>query len=501
MIDGHRGGSAGTDPPTLSARARRRAGSGGICDNRDPSAECRARRRSPTAGSASRCAGWWRRSRTARWRRLRPDPEHPLSKGFACPKGIALAEVQNDPDRVLHPLRRPDRRQLRARHLGRGAGRHRRAAATAIRERPRRRLRSAGTSATRAPSRYSHPLWVAASSTRSARRTSTPPAPRTSTTASSPARFLYGSPFVGPDPRPRPHRPAADRGRQPARLARQRDERAADQGRSCTGSSTAAAAWSSSTRGARRPRARSSTCRSSPTATPGCCSRCSHVIFEEGLEDAEAIERQAVGADALRELCAEHPPEATEDRTGVPAPQLRELARALARAERAAIYGRTGSCLGRSGTLVSFLLDALNLVTGNLDREGGAMFGDPPIDFESPARPGRPRHATRRCARGSAASRGARIAARVADGEGDHDPGQGPDPRDVRLRRQPGAVGPERRRARGRARRARPDRSRSTSTSTTPRATATTCCRRRRCTSARTSRSRSRPCSPPRSSR
>jgi len=38
--------------------------------------------------------------------RLRPDPEHPLSRGYACPKGIAMAEIQNDPDRVLRPLRR-----------------------------------------------------------------------------------------------------------------------------------------------------------------------------------------------------------------------------------------------------------------------------------------------------------------------------------------------------------------------------------------------------------
>src|SRR3954447_19429177 len=41
--------------------------------------------------------------------RLRPDPDHPLSRGYACPKGIAMAEVQNHPDRVLEPLRRrPD---------------------------------------------------------------------------------------------------------------------------------------------------------------------------------------------------------------------------------------------------------------------------------------------------------------------------------------------------------------------------------------------------------
>src|ERR1700736_5958734 len=40
---------------------------------------------------------------------LRPDKDHPLSSGFACQKGIAFTEVQNDPDRVLTPLRRkPD---------------------------------------------------------------------------------------------------------------------------------------------------------------------------------------------------------------------------------------------------------------------------------------------------------------------------------------------------------------------------------------------------------
>jgi anaerobic selenocysteine-containing dehydrogenase len=38
--------------------------------------------------------------------KLRPDSDHPLSAGFACPKGIAMTDVQNDPDRVLHPMRR-----------------------------------------------------------------------------------------------------------------------------------------------------------------------------------------------------------------------------------------------------------------------------------------------------------------------------------------------------------------------------------------------------------
>jgi anaerobic selenocysteine-containing dehydrogenase len=37
---------------------------------------------------------------------VRPDPEDPLSKGYACPKGIAIAEVHDDPDRLRQPVRR-----------------------------------------------------------------------------------------------------------------------------------------------------------------------------------------------------------------------------------------------------------------------------------------------------------------------------------------------------------------------------------------------------------
>ena len=37
---------------------------------------------------------------------LRPDPEHPNSRGYACPKGVTFDAVRRDPDRVLHPLQR-----------------------------------------------------------------------------------------------------------------------------------------------------------------------------------------------------------------------------------------------------------------------------------------------------------------------------------------------------------------------------------------------------------
>ena len=110
-----------------------------------------------------------------------------------------------------------------------------------------------------------------------------------------------------------------------------------------------------------------------------------HVLFDEDLADEEALARATTGAGALRAAAARHPPEATEERTGVPAEDVRALARDLAAAPSAAVYGRTGSCLGRFGTLVAHLIDALNAVTGNLDRPGGAVFGRPAVALDDVA--------------------------------------------------------------------------------------------------------------------
>ena len=222
------------------------------------------------------------------------------------------------------------------------------------------------------------------------------------------------------------------------------------------------------------------------------------ILFEEGLA-RHGAGRQPVPT-RWRALAAPFTPEAAEPHTGIDPDSVRELARDLATTERAAVYGRTGTCLGRCGTLTTFLLDAVNLVTGNLDREGGAMFGDLGI----PGLRTLTGVAQRLLGLGYGKRR-SRIGgfptvlghgARQPDGEGDHDARQGPDAGAVRLGRQPGALGPERRRARARARRARPAWSRSTSTSTRPTPTPTTSCPPRRCTSARTSRSPSRHCRP-----
>ncbi len=62
------------------------------------------------------------------------------------------------------------------------------------------------------------------------------------------------------------------------------------------------------------------------------------------------------------------------ERCGIPAATIRGLARDLAIAERAAVYGRIGTCVQAFGTLSSWLVDVLNVLTGHLDEPGGAMF-------------------------------------------------------------------------------------------------------------------------------
>ncbi len=61
-------------------------------------------------------------------------------------------------------------------------------------------------------------------------------------------------------------------------------------------------------------------------------------------------------------------------RTGIPEAQLQALASTLNRATSPVLYGRVGTTVQKHGTLVSFLIEVVNLLTGSLDRQGGALF-------------------------------------------------------------------------------------------------------------------------------
>jgi anaerobic selenocysteine-containing dehydrogenase len=107
-----------------------------------------------------------------------------------------------------------------------------------------------------------------------------------------------------------------------------------------------------------------------------------HTFFEEGLLRLGRLEPMVEGIEEVRSLARSFSPEAVALRVGIDAPTLRRIAREIAAAPSAACYGRIGTCTQEFGTLASWLVDVVNVLTGNLDRAGGAMFTTPAASFK-----------------------------------------------------------------------------------------------------------------------
>ena len=99
-----------------------------------------------------------------------------------------------------------------------------------------------------------------------------------------------------------------------------------------------------------------------------------HVILEEGLDRLDRLGEHVAGGDDLRRAVAPFTPEAVSARAGVTPEVIRGLARELAAAPSAAVYGRVGAMTQEFGTVTTWLMYALGAVTGNLDRPGGMLF-------------------------------------------------------------------------------------------------------------------------------
>ena len=314
--------------------------------------------------------------------KLRPDKEHPLSRGEACPKGIAMVDVQNDPDRVTSPLRRRDDGEFEEVSWE--------TALSEIGERLRGVIDRHGAGSVGwyfgnpGAFSYSHSLWVKGfmeglGSPHYYTASSQDVANRFAASA-----MLYGSPALVPIPDLSRTDFLVMVGANPfvSHGSLLTAPRIRERMRAITG------------RGGRvvivDPR-RTETARAfehvaiRPDTDAWMLSSILSVMIEEGLVDEVALGQQAVGWAAWRERLGPLTPERTEPVTGIPAGELRQLARDLAAAPSAAVYGRTGSCLGRHGTVVAFLLDLVNIASGNLDRPGGSVFGLPAVAFDEVA--------------------------------------------------------------------------------------------------------------------
>ncbi|MCW5254567.1 molybdopterin dinucleotide binding domain-containing protein [Streptomyces sp. SHP 1-2] len=110
-----------------------------------------------------------------------------------------------------------------------------------------------------------------------------------------------------------------------------------------------------------------------------------HTLLGEGLatDPGEGF----AGFGELADLVKEFGPDDIAPACGVPADTVRGLARDLAAAPTAAVYGRLGTSTTEFGTLTSWLVDVVNIVTGNFDRPGGVLFGEAPHAARRPAEP------------------------------------------------------------------------------------------------------------------
>lgn len=310
---------------------------------------------------------------------LRPDPDHPLSAGRACPKGIAFTDIQNDPDRVLAPQRRradgtfeevswDDALDDIATRLTRIVAEHGGGAVGQYFGNP-------------IAFAYATGVWSGFFLTRLGGHHQYSSGSQDINSRFVASKLLYGAASQIPFPDlPRTDflfmlgaNPLVSHG-SAVRAPRIRDDLA-----------------HIVRRGGRvvvvDPR-RTETARAyehlpvRPDSDAWLLLSMLQVIFDEGLADMAALQQQTTGWQALRNVVRAFPPEDTAPHTGVAAGVLRSLARDFAAAPRAVAYGRTGACLGRHGTLVSFLLDALSIATGNLDRAGGMLFARGVIPLE-----------------------------------------------------------------------------------------------------------------------
>ncbi|MEI7592223.1 MAG: molybdopterin oxidoreductase family protein [Actinomycetes bacterium] len=114
-----------------------------------------------------------------------------------------------------------------------------------------------------------------------------------------------------------------------------------------------------------------------------------NTLFSENLVDPNSLATYINGTDDVMHACEPFTAERVAPMCGIDAEVIRRLARELAAAPTAAVYGRIGTCTVEFGTIASWAVDVINTLTGNLDSPGGAMFPLPAHERASTPGPGR----------------------------------------------------------------------------------------------------------------
>ncbi len=309
---------------------------------------------------------------------VRGDDDDVFSHGYVCPKGIAIADVHHDPDRVRTPLRRTsdgrfvpigweEALTLVAERLGSLRAAHGADAIAAYMGNPV--VHNHGALLVR--SGFLKALGTRNSYSAGSQDTS----PRFAT-----SYHLYGSSLVVPVP---------DVDRTDYLLCIGANPLVSN-GSFLTAPNVKARLRALRARGGRLvvvdPR-RTETAREAdewvpirPGADAAFLLAMVHVLVADGRVDDAAVDALAEGWGRVRERLDAFAPERVAEFTGVPAATTRRLAQEFADAPTGSAYSRIGVCNNRFGTLATWATDVLNLAAGRLGAVGGAMFPTPPID-------------------------------------------------------------------------------------------------------------------------
>ena len=106
-----------------------------------------------------------------------------------------------------------------------------------------------------------------------------------------------------------------------------------------------------------------------------------HVLLNESLAKPGHLQDLIKGLDELKQAVAAFTPEATAASSGIDADTTRRLTRELAQAESGVCYGRMGVSTQVNGVVCQWAIQVINILTGNLDKEGGTLVTHPAIDL------------------------------------------------------------------------------------------------------------------------
>ena len=105
-----------------------------------------------------------------------------------------------------------------------------------------------------------------------------------------------------------------------------------------------------------------------------------NVLFSEKRINEQAVNQQTLGLELLKLAVEPFTPQVAAPLTGIAAETIIALAHDFANAKQAVCYGRMGICTQEYGGVSAWLINVINVVTGNLDKVGGALFNHPAVD-------------------------------------------------------------------------------------------------------------------------